>query len=324
MVVCMKTIRLPCAGRRRRRLADLPGEARSGAPPARRRPRSPPAGRSPREASILRSAMEVVRPMGAVAERLVSGSPAAAERRSLAFVEEVALGVDDAHAAGDEQRPVLGGADLFTASGARCTNAEPPRPQRTGGAPSNRVLDLVRRRCVHFDPRPPPLVEHLRQRTNTVAGVEAQAAAPTRRRSRRWRTPSSPGSPRRADLRAHVLLTSLYWPRCLFLTVATATSYPSRPAAGRLYGRESHEHRPPARPARRGAGRAPAGRNARRIACPRPTAYSMRSPRSGPSARGRDDGRRASASARRAVGVRALGRGEAPGFESGPRPLQRP
>src|SRR5437870_300838 len=48
----------------------------------------------------------------AVAERLVAGTAAAAQRGLLAFVENVALGVEDPDAAGDEQWPIRRGAHL--------------------------------------------------------------------------------------------------------------------------------------------------------------------------------------------------------------------
>src|SRR5438270_12954408 len=58
------------------------------------------------------SATKAVRLVRAVAERLVTRSAAAAERGSLAFVENGAVRVENPHAAGDEKRPVFGGLDL--------------------------------------------------------------------------------------------------------------------------------------------------------------------------------------------------------------------
>ena len=51
------------------------------------------------------SALEAVRLVRAVAERLVGRAAAAAERGPFAFVEDVAVGVDDPHASTDEERP---------------------------------------------------------------------------------------------------------------------------------------------------------------------------------------------------------------------------
>src|SRR6266487_4003937 len=124
------------------------------------------------------SATEVVLLVRAVAERLVGRTAAAAKRRLFALVENGAFGVEDPHAPGDEQWPVRGCAKLERLLPCRRRCSDPARSQCTGGTARDCGLDLVGRRRVDLDPRPPAVVEHLRQRADTVLRVIAEARFP--------------------------------------------------------------------------------------------------------------------------------------------------
>src|SRR5438045_1986277 len=89
------------------------------------------------------SATETILLVRAVAEGLVARTAAAAERRLVAFVEDGALTVEDAHASRDEQRSVLGGANLERLFARRGRNAEPACSQGAGRTSRHRGLHLV-------------------------------------------------------------------------------------------------------------------------------------------------------------------------------------
>src|SRR5439155_993112 len=74
----------------------------------------------------------------AVAERFVARASAAAQSRLLAFVKDVALGVDDANATGDKQWPPLRGPNLGSSLPLRNCGAHAAGSQSAG-----RIRDLV-------------------------------------------------------------------------------------------------------------------------------------------------------------------------------------
>src|SRR5436190_6387192 len=126
----------------------------------------------------MSSATEAVRLVRAVAEGLVRRAAAAAERRPLALVEQLACRVDDSYASGYQQGPVRGCANLERLLPLRVGGPDPACLQRPGRAEGDRGLDLVGRGRIDLDPWPPAFVEHPRQRPDAVLGVKAQARLP--------------------------------------------------------------------------------------------------------------------------------------------------
>src|SRR6266508_505777 len=124
------------------------------------------------------SALEAVRLVRAVAERPVARSAAATERGPLALVEDVAVGVEDADAAPEEEWAAGRGANLERLRTLRQAAAEPPRAQRPGRAARDGRLDLVGRSRVGLHPGPSVAIEHLRQPLDAVQRVVAEARLP--------------------------------------------------------------------------------------------------------------------------------------------------
>src|SRR5437588_11092499 len=126
----------------------------------------------------MASATEAVLLVRAVAERLVARAAAATKGGLLALVENGAFGVEDPNAPGDEQWPVRGCAKLERLLPLRRWDADPAGSQGARWTTRDRRLDLVGRRRVDLDPRPPAVVEHLRQRTDAVLRVVTEPRLP--------------------------------------------------------------------------------------------------------------------------------------------------
>src|SRR5436189_5528434 len=124
------------------------------------------------------SAREAVCLVRAVAEGLVRRAPAAAERGALALVEDRSVGVEDAHAAADEQRSVRRSANLERLRAQRALPFEPAGAERARGAEVDGALDVIGGRGVGRHPGPAAAIEDLRQRVHAVLRMKAEARLP--------------------------------------------------------------------------------------------------------------------------------------------------
>src|SRR6186997_598987 len=117
--------------------------------------------------------------MTAVAKRLVLRRAAAAQRDARVFPNQVAVRVDDANGAADEERAVRARLDrrfrqwLFLQAAVEAAVVE-----RAGRAALDRSRDGLRVGCVDDDPGPRFWNEHLRQPPHAVAHVNAEPRLP--------------------------------------------------------------------------------------------------------------------------------------------------
>src|SRR5215213_3657992 len=97
--------------------------------------------------------MEAVALVAAVAERLVRGAAAAAERCFVAFVDDGTVAVHDPHIAADEQRPVGDDSELGLLCVTGDALAGAARAQRARRAARDGGLDVLGTRRLDVDPR---------------------------------------------------------------------------------------------------------------------------------------------------------------------------